>query len=232
MNEEHAKQLCLKVVYGGALSIEEKPVWDAFMETDSGKQYLSQSSEMRLALNGIAKVDLIPEPPQDLADSFVEAYRRMSEKSQSAARLMTLISAAAFLLALAEGWQAGFVREVAMLLIAGTCGCISALIAIFHNHRVRKENDLIGFLKKGHTKANRIFGLLVGAILVFLPPLAIGAYDFLQQDFASGLRKSIWCLAFMLVVMGIHPFLSRLQLRKEDPDAFDWWQNELKRNDS
>ena len=60
MNEEFAKQLCLKVVYGGVLSEEEKPVWDSFIETEAGQHYLSQSSEMRLVLTGIAKVDLIP----------------------------------------------------------------------------------------------------------------------------------------------------------------------------
>lgn len=32
MNEEFEKQLCVKVIYGGDLSAEEKPVWDAFMK--------------------------------------------------------------------------------------------------------------------------------------------------------------------------------------------------------
>ncbi len=119
MNEEFEKQLCVKVIYGGDLSAEEKPVWDAFMKTDSGQQYLSQSTEMRLALNGIAKVDLILEAPLDLAESFLKNYRGKIESSQSAVYLLGMLSAAFLLIAVSEGWQNGFVNHVAMSLLAG-----------------------------------------------------------------------------------------------------------------
>ena len=108
MNEELAKQLCLKVVYGGVLSEEEKPVLDSFIETEAGQQYLSQSREMRLVLTGIAKVDLIPAVPQDLAKSFVATYRGKSKTSQSAVcfygNVISRISAACPLHGIARGF--------------------------------------------------------------------------------------------------------------------------------
>ena len=66
------------------MSAEEKPMWDTFMETEVGQQYLRQSSEMRLCLSEIAKMNLIPDAPQDLAEIFLKTYRSKIEAPQSA----------------------------------------------------------------------------------------------------------------------------------------------------
>lgn len=232
MNEEFEKQLCLKVIYGGDLSSEEKPVWDAFMKTDSGQQYLSQSTEMRLALNGIAKVDLIPEAPLDLAESLLKTYRGKIESSQSAVYLLGMLSAAFLLIAVSEGWQKGFVNHVAMSLLAGVLIAVPTLIVHMHNIRLRDENDLIGFLKESHVKAKRIPSRVAGVVIFVLPSLTLGAYWFWREGFDSGLKIFTWCLTFSLLVTGISVFISRRSFRKENPDAFDWWQDELQRMDS
>jgi len=232
MNEEFAKQLCLKVVYGGVLSAEEKPVWDAFMETEVGQQYLSQGREMRLALSGIAKVDLIPEAPQDLAESFLKTYRGKIEASQSAVYFLGILSAAFLLLGMTEGWQKGFVNHVAMLLLAGVFITVPTLIMHFHNLRLREENDLIGFLKESHVKAKQIPNRVAGIVMFLLPSLILGAYWFWREGFDSGLKNFTWCLALSLLVTGISGVISRRNFRKKDPEAFDWWQDELQRMDS
>ena len=232
MNEEFAKQLCLKVVYGGVLSAEEKPVWDAFMETEVGQQYLSQSSEMRLALSGIAKVDLIPEAPQDLAESFLKIYRGKIEASQSAVFFLGMLSSAFLLVGMSEGWQKGFVNHVAMSLLAGVLLAIPALIVHVHNRRVREENDLITFLKESHVKAKQIHNRVAGIVIFLLPSLVLGAYWFWREGFDRGLKNFTWCLTISLLVTGISVVISRRSLRKKDPDAFDWWQDELQQMDS
>lgn len=232
MNEEFAKQLCLKVTYGVVLSAEEKPVWDAFMETEVGQQYLSQSSEMRLALSGIAKVDLIPEAPQDLAERFLRIYRGNIERSQSAVYFFGMLSAAFLLIGMTEGWQKGLVNHVAMLLIAAVFIAVPTLIVHLHNRRVREENDLIGFLKDSHVEAKQIPNRVAGVIMFLLPSLILGVYWFWRDDFDSGLKNFTWCLALTLLVTGISVSISRRNFRKKDPDAFDWWQDEIQRMDN
>ena len=232
MNEEFAKQLCLKVVYGGVLSAEEKPMWDAFMETEVGQQYFRQSSEMRLSLSEIAKVDLMPEAPQDLAESFLKSYRGKIEASQSAVYFLGMLSAAFLLLGMTEGWQKGFVNHVAMLLLAGVFITVPTLIMHFHNLRLREENDLIGFLKESHVKAKKIPNRVAVIVMFLLPSLILGAYWFWREGFDSGLKNFTWCLALTLLVTGVSVCISRSNFRKKDPDAFDWWQDEIQRMDN
>jgi len=230
MNEGFEKQLCLKVIYGGDLSAEEKPVWDAFMKTDSGQQYLSQSTEMRLALNGIAKVN--PEAPPDLAESFLKTYRGKIESSQSAVYLLGMLSAAFLLISVSEDWQKGFVNHVAMSLLAGVFIPVPTLIVYMHNIRMRDENDLIGSLKESHVKAKRIPSRVAGVVMFLPPSLTLGAYWFYRDGFDSGLKIFTWCLIFSLLVTGISIFISRRLFRRENPEVFDWWQDELYRMDS
>ena len=232
MNEELAKQLCLKVAYGGVLSAEEKPMWDAFMETEVGQQYFRQSSEMRLSLSEIAKVDLMPEAPQDLAESFLKTYRGKIEASQSAVYFLGMLSAAFLLLGMTEGWQKGFVNHVAMLLLAGVFIAVPTLIVHVHNRRVREENDLIGFLKESHVKAKKIPNRVAVIVMFLLPSLILGAYWFWREGFDSGLKNFTWCLALTLLVTGVSVCISRSNFRKKDPDAFDWWQDEIQRMDN
>ena len=232
MNEELAKQLCLKVAYGGVLSAEEKPMWDAFMETEVGQQYFRQSSEMRLSLSEIAKVDLMPEAPQDLAESFLKSYRGKIEASQSAVYFLGMLSAAFLLLGMTEGWQKGFVNHVAMLLLAAVFIAVPTLIVHVHNRRVREENDLIGFLKDSHVKAKQIPNRVAGIVMFLLPSLILGAYWFWREGFDSGLKNFAWCLALTLLVTGVSVCISRSNFRKKDPDAFDWWQDEIQRMDN
>lgn len=232
MNEEFAKQLCLKVTYGGVLSAEEKPVWDAFMETEVGQQYLSQSSEMRLALSGIAKVDLIPEAPQDLAERFLKTYRGKIEGSQSAVYFLGMLSAAFLLIGMTAGWQKGLVNYVAMLLLAGVLIGVPTFIVHFHNLRLRQENDVMGFLKKSHVEAKQISNRLAGIVVFLLPSLVLGAYWFWREGFDSGLKNFSWCLAFSLLATGISVVINRRNFRKKDPEAFDWWQDELQQLDA
>ena len=232
MNEELAKQLCLKVVYGGVLSEEEKPVLDSFIETEAGQQYLSQSREMRLVLTGIAKVDLIPAVPQDLAKSFVATYRGKSKTSQSAVCFMGMLSAAFLLLALFTALQEGFVHRVAMSLLAGAFIGIPALIANMHNSRVRRENDVIGFLKENHVKGKRIWNRIFSVIILLAPSLMIGGYWYWQEGLDRGLANFTWCLVFSLIVTGISLGVSRVLWWRANPEAFDWWHDELQRMDS
>ena len=232
MNEEFAKQLCLKVVYGGVLSEEEKPVWDSFIETEAGQQYLSQSSEMRLVLAGIARVDLIPTVPQNLAKSFVATYRCKIETSQSGVYLLGMLSVAFLLLGSSEWLREGFSNHAAMSLLAGVFLGMPALITHVHNKRVRSENDVIGFLKENHVKAKRISNRFVSVVMVLLPSLALGAYWFWREDFDSGLKNFTWCLVFSLIVTGISLGVSRVVWRRANPEAYDWWQDELQQMDS
>ena len=199
------------------------------MKTDSGQQYRSQSTEMRLALNGIAKVDLIPEAPLNLAESFLKTYRGKIESSQLAVYFLGMLSAAFLLLGMSEGWERGFVNHVAMLLLAGVFIAVPTLIVHLHNRRVREENDLIAFLKESHVKAKQTPNRVAGIVMFLLPSLILGAYWFWREGFDSGLKNFTWCLTCSLLVTGISVVISRRNFRKKDPEAFDWWQDELQR---
>ena len=171
------------------LKRKEKPVWDAFMETGVGQQCLSQSSEMCVALSGIAKVDLIRKAPQDLAEIFLKTYRGKIESSQLAVYFLGMLSAAFLLLGMTEGWQKGFVNHVAMLLLAAVFIAVPTLIVHLHNRRVREEDDLIGFLKESHVKAKQIPNQVAGIVMFLLTSLILDAYWFWRQDFDSGLKN-------------------------------------------
>ncbi len=159
------------------------------METGVGQQCLSQSSEMCVALSGIAKVDLIRKAPQDLAEIFLKTYRGKIEASQSAVYFLGILSAAFLLLGMSEGWQKGFVNHVAMLLLAAVFIAVPTLIVHLHNRRVREEDDLIGFLKESHVKAKQIPNQVAGIVMFLLTSLILDAYWFWRQDFDSGLKN-------------------------------------------
>ncbi len=172
------------------LKRKEKPVWDAFMETGVGQQCLSQSSEMCVALSGIAKVDLIRKAPQDLAEIFLKTYRGKIKASQSAVNFQACCHPQKFLLlGMTEGLQKGFVNHVAMLLLAAVFIAVPTLIVHLHNRRVREEDDLIGFLKESHVKAKQIPNQVAGIVMFLLTSLILGAYWFWRQDFDSGLKN-------------------------------------------
>ena len=131
-----------------------------------------------------------------------------------------------------EGWQKGFVNHVAMLLLAGVFITVPTLIMHFHNLRLREENDLIGFLKESHVKAKKIPNRVAVIVMFLLPFLILGAYWFWREGFDSGLKNFTWCLALTLLVTGVSVCISRSNFRKKDPDAFDWWQDEIQRMDN
>ena len=64
MSQELAKQLCLKVIYGGELTGEETLVVESFTQTVAGQEYMSMSQEMKNTLEEIADVELLRRPGQ------------------------------------------------------------------------------------------------------------------------------------------------------------------------
>ena len=71
-----------KVIYGGELTPEETPVFESFVQTDTGQQYLSRSREMKDTLNNIANVELVAEDQSAMINRFENLLKQNAIESQ------------------------------------------------------------------------------------------------------------------------------------------------------
>lgn len=231
MSEETAKKLCLKVLYGGRLSAEEKPVWEAYLQTSSGQEFLKGSTEMKTFLDDMATVELVSAPPADLKVRFETLIREHMEESRSGWRglafwvLPTMTVSAAILTGWGY-WATGWFDQLPLLLFGIICMSLASLIGIYCRKAITAQTDLTEYLKDNHRRAKSL-PRQIATVLVFLAvPMAGG----LLQYYRVGWERGVLAFVTMLVLSSFFLtlfWIQRRALRQADPDAWQWWDQEL-----
>ena len=233
MNEELAKKLCLKVVYGGHLSAEEKRVWEAYRQTEAGQAFLQGSNEMKSYLSTMATVQLIPDPPANLKQRF-EVLVREKIKPEPAWRkvarwcstLITVLLILFFLwLLLTEGWSD---KLSALLFVIALLGLSLGLgsLGTRHGKKLLAQTDLANYLKQTHRQSKTLPNRIAAIACLMIVPVTIGLFRY----HTNGLERALYEFFGILIIQGIgmawYCYLIRRQ-RAADPDVWEWWENEL-----
>tara|TARA_B110000495_G_C23036854_1_gene619578 strand:+ start:3223 stop:3924 length:702 start_codon:yes stop_codon:yes gene_type:complete len=232
MNEETTKKLCLKVLYGGHLTAEEKLVWEAYQQTDSGQTFTKESSEMKNFLDDMATVELAPDPPADLKMRFESLIKAQIDKSRTGwmGLAFWIAPTMTVLVALIASWSyltMGWFDQLPLLLFFTICMGLASLIGIHCRETISAQTDLAGYMKDNHRRAKNLSSRVATVFLVLAVPLAGGIMEY----FRVGWERGILAFIMMLVIFGCNMMFiwcRRQALRRSDPEAWQWWDQELK----
>ena len=229
MNEELARQLCLKVIYGGELTPEETPVFESFVQTDTGQQYLSRSREMKDTLNNIASVELVAEDQSAMINRFENLLKQNAIESQkkfplAVSLLIGPISVLLGISMLTQGWTGVTPLLVGVLAIFG----FLAIVLWKHNQRLMNEENVYELMTASLIRSRELPSRVVALLMPGLPAILAG-WGFYQFDGPeSGMKYFTLCLVFTLSVTWLLTTISKYSSRSSDPEGWDWWQDGLK----
>ncbi|MED5447422.1 MAG: hypothetical protein VX304_04790 [Planctomycetota bacterium] len=229
MNEELARQLCLKVIYGGELTSEETPVFESFVQTDTGQQYLSRSREMKDTLNNIANVELVAEDQSAMINRFENLLKQNAIESQkkfplAVSLLIGPISVLLLISMLTFGWTGVTPLLIGALAIFG----FLAIVLWKHNQRLMNEENVYELMTASHIRSRELPSRVVALLMPVLPAILAG-WGFYQFDGPeSGMKYFTLCLVFTLGVTWLLTTISKNSSRSGDPEVWDWWQDGLK----
>ncbi len=240
MNEELAKKLCLKVVYGGHLSAEEKPVWEAYRQTKTGQAFLQGSNEMKSYLSTMATVDLIPDPPADLKQRFEVIVREGFKQNRSSlwfkvprwygTLLIGLLLLLFFWSLFTEGWSTQLSKLLIVIVSLGLPICIGFLLIRHYQKLFSSQTDLAEHFKQAHRRSKKLPSRIAVAVCFIMVPFAFGLFRY----HTDGMERAIFEVCGVLIAQCLGLawcyYLMRRQrreLKASDPDVWEWWENEL-----
>ena len=229
MNQELAKQLCLKMIYGGKLTSEETLLFESFTQTVAGQQYLAMSQEMKAALDDIAHVELTAVAKSVMIERFTKLLQKNSATAQKRFPLaLWLLIGPLSALALLSGLTYG--GNLITVLLLSVVALFIILLAIMKNHQrqLQNETNLFQRMKTDHAHSQK-FSNRVLAILIFLVPSVWVGWIFYQlHGVTSGMKHFSLCLSFSLLITWLLVSISNKSVRSQDPEVWDWWQEELR----
>lgn len=229
MNQELARQLCLKMIYGGKLTNEENLLFESFTQTAAGQQYFATSQEMKAALDNIAHVELTSVAKSVMIERFTKLIQKNATATQKRFPLaLWLLIGPLSVLALLSGLTFG--GNLITVLILSVVALFIILLAIMRNHhrQLQNETNLFQRMKTDHAHSQKLSNRVL-AILIFLVPSIGGGCIFYQlYGITAGMKHFSLCLSFSLLITWLLVRISNKSLRSQDPEVWDWWQEELR----
>ncbi|MCH2123615.1 MAG: hypothetical protein MK165_02410 [Pirellulaceae bacterium] len=229
MNQELARQLCLKMIYGGKLTSEENLLFESFTQTAAGQQYFATSQEMKAALDNIAHVELTSVAKSVMIERFTKLLQKNAAAAQKRFPLaLWLLIGPLGVLALLSGLTFG--GNLITVLILSVVALFIILLAIMRNHhrQLQNETNLFQRMKTDHCHAQKLSNRVL-AILIFLIPSIGGGWIFYQlHGITAGMKHFSLCLSFSLLITWLLIRISNKSVRSQDPEVWDWWQEELR----
>lgn len=231
MNTVEIKTLCLKKVYGVALTDAERGLVDNYAQTTDGSDYLRECREMKDLLKNVGDVEIKPVDHGTMVERFESTVRHKFNETvfrpwwEANSPPVILGLLAVFMTALSERH---FVYEV----LLGSC--VLWLIADFFQRRyyakVLSRPDLYEYAKASRRRSDRILQSLPGkALVTALTGLLIAVVSYatywIHLEFGFvGSAIAIFVLVETVAIVG-------LQFRKvkySNSEVWDWWKGEIK----
>ncbi len=180
MDNNDIRKLCLKQVYGAALTAAERASVDDYAQTADGMDYLRESREMKALLQNIADVKIKPVDHEEMVEDFERTVRQKLQETlfrpwweANSPRIVLRLMAGVFIVL--DGWT------VINSVLLGSCvlWLISDYLQRYYFTRTLSRPDLYGYAKASKRRSDRILQSLLGhAMVALLSVLVIAAVSF------------------------------------------------------
>ncbi|QDV62592.1 hypothetical protein [Crateriforma conspicua] len=235
MDTKEIRTLCLKRVYGVALTEGERDLVAVYVQTADGRDYLRECQEMKDLLKDVADVNIKPADHEAMVENFERTIRQKFNETvfqpwwrANSAPIILGIMAGLFIV-LDDGWS------VINTVLLGICAfwLITDCFQRYYYAKVLSRPDLYEYAKASRRRSDRILQSLPRrTLLTMFSGLAIaavsyGAYWGYRQFGFIAPAIVIFVLIDAIAVVAIVVFQYR-KLKRSDPEVWDWWAEEIK----
>lgn len=231
MDTNEIKTLCLKHVYGAALTEAERTMVDDYVQTADGADYLRECQEVKGLLQNVADIKMKPVDHAAMVESFERTVRQNFNKTVfrpwwEANSLPIILGLLAGLLIIGDGWN------VASAVLLGCCvlWVIVDYLQRYYFAKVLNRPDLYEYAKSSRRRSDRILASLPGKKrVVVLSGLAIAVLSlvtyWIYQEYGIMVAVIVNSVVVEAVAIGVYQYR---KLKRSDSVVWDWWKEEVK----
>ncbi|PQO34614.1 hypothetical protein DTL21_13975 [Bremerella cremea] len=231
MDTNDIKKLCLKYVYGAALTDAERAVVDDYAKATDGQAYLQECREMKHLLTNVADVKVRPIDHEAMIENFERTVRQSFDRTvfrpvKETYGLPVILGLLACSLIFFDGWSI----LNAVLLGVSALWLIVTWFQRYYMAKILSKPDLYEYAMTSRRRSDRIIKSLPGRLLIALfVGLAIAVTAFIAywgyQEFGF-LFPAI--MVFLLVETLVIIIYQIRQQKRSNREVWDWWEEEIK----
>lgn len=231
MDTKQIKTLCLKHVYGGALTEAERTLFDEYAQTADGVDDLREFREVKDLLKDVADVQIKSIDHEAMVESFESTVRQNFNKTvfrpwweANSPPIILGLMAALFIFLDGE--------SVINTVLLGSCvlWLISDCFQRYYFAKTLSRPDLYEYAKGSRRRSDRILQSLPGlALVAVFSGLAIAAvsYGTYWGYREYGIIVPVIVIFILVETVAIVVYQYR-KLKRSDPEVWDWWAGEIK----
>jgi hypothetical protein len=231
MDTKEIKTVCLKHVYGAALTEAEQALVDDYAQTADGRDYLRECREVKDLLKNVADVKIKPVDHEAMVENFECTVRQNFNKTVfrpwwEANSPPIILGLIAGLFIVLDGWT------VINTVLLGSCvlWLISDYFQRYYFARILSRSDLYEYAKASRRRSDRILQNLPGLTLVaVISGLAIAAVSYGAywgyQEFGFIVPAIVIFVLVETVAIVIYQYR---KLKRSETEVWDWWVEEIK----
>jgi hypothetical protein len=231
MDTKEIRKLCLKHVYGAALTEAERALVDDYAQSADGRDYLRECRETKDLLKHVADVQIKPVNHEAMVESFERTVRRSFE--QTVFRPWWETNLLPIILGLFVGLSivlTGWSVFDAVFLGIGVLWLILDCFQRYYLAKILSRPDLYEYAKASRRRSDRILHSLPGlALVTFFSGLAIAAVSYGAywgyREFGFIVPAIVIFVVVETVAIVVYQYRKR---KRSDPEVWDWWAEEIK----
>ena len=231
MDTKEIRTLCLKHVYGAALTEAERVLVDEYAQTADGRDYLRECREVKDLLKNVYNVQIKPSDHDAMVESFERAVRQRFKKLVFRPRretygLTIFLGLLAGLSIVLTGWS------VINAVFLGSCvlWLVSEWFQRYYFAKILSRPDLYEYAKASRRRSDRMLQNLPGlALVAVFSGLAIAAasYGAYWGYREFGLIVPAIVIFVFVETVAIVVYQYR-KLKRSDPEVRNDWAEEIK----
>jgi hypothetical protein len=231
MDTEEIRTLCLKYIYGAALTEAERALVDDYAQTADGRDYLRECREVKDLLKNVADVQIKPVDHEAMIESFERTVRQTFKQTVFRPRgetysLPIILGLLAGLLIVLNGWS------VIKAVLLGFCvlWLIATWFQRYYFAKILNRPDLYEYAKASRRRSDRILQSLPGlALVAVFSGLAIAAVSYGAYWGYGEFGFIVPAIVIFVLVETVAIFVYQYRkLKRSDPEVWDWWAEEIK----
>ena len=231
MDTQEIRTLCLKHVYGAALTEAERALVDVYAQTADGRDYLRECREVKDLLKNVADVQIKPVDEEAMIQNFERTVRQTFKQTVFRPRgetysLPIILGLLAGLLIVLNGWS------VIKAVLLGVCvlWLIATWFQRYYFAKILSRPDLYEYAKASRRRSDRMLQNLPGlALVAVFSGLAIAAVSYGAywgyREFGFIVPAIVIFVLVQTVAIVVYQYR---KLKRSDPEVWDWWAEEIK----